>query len=100
MRVGDLDRLDDRTPRGLVLAHFRHRHTDYDQQLKQLDFMKNLVLEEIENETARIVRELRVKKRLVERRFEELRLKIREEYNRRALKLFTGGELEKQTQGS
>ena len=70
--------------RGLKLAHVRHKHTDYEEKLKQLQAEKDNALKELENEKAEVIRQFALKRKEIDDEFEKRLLKIRQECNKKA----------------
>jgi DNA anti-recombination protein RmuC len=69
--------------RGLKLAHVRHKHTDYEEILKQLQAEKDMALKELENEKAEAMRQFALRRKEIDDEFEKRVSKIRQECNKK-----------------
>lgn len=84
VKISDYDGPQEKILYGLKLGHIRHEHTNYDQQLKQLQIKKENTLKQLEEEKAKIVQQFRLRKTKIEEEFELRRLKIKERCNNEA----------------
>ena len=69
---------------GLKLAHVRHKHTNYEEQLKQLQTEKNGVLKELENQKAEAMRQFALRSKEIDDEFEKTVRDIRQKCNKKA----------------
>jgi vacuolar-type H+-ATPase subunit B/Vma2 len=69
---------------GLKLAHVRHKHTDYEEKLKQFQAEKDRALKELEDEKAEAMRQFALRRKELDDEFERSFLKVRQECNKKA----------------
>ena len=74
----------DKIQYGLKLAHVRHKHTDYEEELKQLQAEKDKVLKELEIEKAEAIRQFALRRKEINDEFEKRYLNIRQECRKKA----------------